>query len=319
VQRARISRITSIGAAALLALGLLPGVASAALPTAVVTQGSLLAQYSAGNDAGFSGSLTNADTSTLSRLYLEIDTTGVGALTYIRATVNGAVVASACDQPGDPLPIDCQFRRVRPGDTVAVVVGVTPDGTLARAHYTWATTGFGSGGGDNSHGDTWEVRNADLSDFYSEASLSSDPNFAGGFNESSIQTEIAVSALNPQGARLANLPAAVPASVQDNIAEGSNPDSTCPETEPLCQGTFGDWVEVSVADGQVFGTVFQIQIVYYSGTPKAFVHRDSSGQLVEIGPCPKKNPASGAPCFTWSSRTDTATIYTFQNGNYKGR
>ena len=323
MQRARISRITSIGAAALLTLGLLPGVASAALPSAQVTQRSLLAQYSAGNDAGFTGSLTNADTSTLSRLYLEIDTTGVSALTYIRATVNGAVVANACDRPGDPLPIDCQFRLVRPGDAVVVVVGVTPDGSLARAHYTWATTGFGSGGGDNSHGDTWEVRNTDLSDFYSEASLSTDPDYAGGFNESSIATNLIVSASNRQGARLSNLPAAVPSSVDDTVLDGSSALLTCVETAAIdCDQLVGDWVEVNVGDGQTFGSVFVIEIVYYQGNPKFFVHsyldEDNQVQQEYVGPCPRRNPASSAPCFTWKASTGTATIYTYFNGGWRG-
>lgn len=325
MQRARISRVTSIAGTAALILGLLPGVASAALPSADPTQRSLLAEYSAGNDAGFEGTLKSTDTSTLPRLYLAVDTVGVAALSYVRATINGAVVANACDKPGDPLPVDCLFRRVRPGDLVRVVIGVTPEVTASgvAVHYTWSTTGAGSGSGDNSHGDTWEVVDTAGGDVYSTSTLNGSGDYAGGFNESAIETTLAVSRSNPQAARLSNLPAAVPSSVRDTLADGSSALLTCVDSAEIdCDQLVGDWVEVNVGEGQTFGSVFVIDIVYYQGNPKFFVHSylDEGNQVQQeyVGPCPRRNPASSAPCFTWKASTGTATIYTYFNGGWRG-
>ncbi|HET7726707.1 MAG TPA: hypothetical protein VFK54_05205 [Candidatus Limnocylindrales bacterium] len=323
MHRARVSRITAIAGTAALVLGLLPGLASAAIPTAVPAQAALVAAYSVGNDTGFTGSLTNTDTSTLSRLHLQVQTTGATALSYVRASINNAVVASACEGVGSPLPVDCLFRNVRPGDEVRVVIGVTPDPGAAevRARYIWSTTGLGSGGGDNSHGDTWQTTSDSVS------VLSSSPDYAGGFNESSIQTALAVSSSNPQAARLSNLPSAVPAWVRDSIEDVTAPDPgedlfDCDELLVNCDQLVGDWVEVNVGDGQTFDSVFVIEIVYYQGNPRFFIHRyvDGDGNIVQetVEPCPRRNPASGAPCFTWKASTSTATIYTYFNGGWRG-
>ena len=90
MQRARISRVTSIAGTAALILGLLPGVASGAVPLASASAVALTPAYSAGNDVGFLGSYDYQDSSTLPRLKLELTLTGASTTTYIRATVNGA-------------------------------------------------------------------------------------------------------------------------------------------------------------------------------------------------------------------------------------
>jgi hypothetical protein len=133
----------------------------------------------------------------------------------------------------------------------------------------------------------------------------------------SIQNLQAVSASNRQATKLGLLPVGVAATVEDG------PDVTSPCTDTatfVCADAIGEWSEVFVGDGQTFSSVFTISIVYYQGTPKGFIHTFGDPlQQEEIGPCPKKNPASGAPCFTWTASSNTATIYTFHNGSYRGR
>jgi hypothetical protein len=92
-----------------------------------------------------------------------------------------------------------------------------------------------------------------------------------------------------------------------------------------CASLFGYWVDVQVGENATFGSPFQLQITYYDGTPKLFVHVYDAfdaelGQWVTlqetVTACARKNPTY--PCFTWSNRTDTATIYTDHNGGWKG-
>ena len=317
MQRARISRITSIVASAALVLGILPALASAAVPLASATTVALTPFYSAGNDVGFLGTYQYQDSSTLPRLDLDVSLVGATVTTYVSATVNGAVVG-ACEPAGSPLPVDCTFGQVRTNDVIEVVVGATPSdpaGTVT-ATYAWSTVGnTPSDGPGQSRGDTWRAAAA--------ASFLDDPNFAGGFNEGTIQTSLLVSKSNRQGARLASLPAAVPASVRDNVAETADGGLfDCDQTLADCLALIGDWVQVDVGGGQTFGSVFTIEVVYYQGTPKFFVHRyvDGDGNIVQetVGPCPKKDPVSGAPCFTWKANTSTATIYTYQNAGFRG-
>jgi hypothetical protein len=251
------------------------------------------------------------DGSTLAKLYLTVETTGAGSVAFVSATVNGSPVAKAC---GTALPVVCTFRQVRFEDHIVVLTAFNPavGATSVTARYVWSSTGSTDSDGGTSHGDIWDG-------IPHTASLNTDPDYAGGFvtgGSGTIQNLQVVSAGNPQATGLASLPSGVAATVLDG------PDATglCVDTASVdCSDAFGEWSEVTVGDGETFTTVFKITIKYYSGKPTGFVH--SYGDPVEqeyIGPCPKKNPASGAPCFTWSAKTNTATIYTFHNGSYKG-
>jgi hypothetical protein len=310
--RARVKRWTATTAmASLIALQAFAGSAAAAVPLATATSAAIPAQYSAGNAAGFRGTYVYGDGSTLAKLILKIETTDAASVAYVGATVNGSVVAKAC---GTALPVVCTFRQVRMNDRIIVAAAFTPavGATSVTAKFTWSSTGSTDSDGGTSHGDTW-------SDAAKTATLSSDPDYAGGFvtgSATSIQNLQAVSAGNPQATGLASLPTGVAATVFD----GALATGDCINTATVdCGNAFGEWSEVTVGDGETFTTAFKVTITYYSGTPKGFVH--SYGDPVQqefIGACPKKNPASGAPCFTWSAKTNTATIYTFHNGSYRG-
>lgn len=326
-----LGRLGAPAASALLVLQLFAGVGQAAIPSATATNEALPPAYTDGNAVGFRTTLVHQDKSTISQLYLRltVDATDVatpagsgiegGTITYAPvATRNGVTVAGACattDAMGPVLVIDCSFRSIRPDDRVRVTVGVTPVGYTAGDSITasgvWSTTGLGSGSGDNSHGDTWT--GAAATAFYAAGMT----NYAGGFDTTSIATYQVVSSTNPQASRLASLPRGVPATVQDNVAPGA---VTCVNDAAAginCSALTGDWVTVDVGDGQVFGSLFQIQISFYSGSPKGFVHVSDvyeDGQQL-IAPCAKRNPVY--PCFTWAAKTRTATIFTYHNGSVR--
>jgi hypothetical protein len=299
----------------LIALGTFAGTAGAAVPLAQASSEAIPAQYSAGEAAGFRGIYDYQDGSTLARLILKIETSGAASVAFRAATKNGAAVANACDT-GVPV-MTCTFRQIRFQDHLVVVAAFNPaaSATSVSATFSWSTTGATpNDGGDHSHGDIWDGTSH-------TATLSTDPNYAGGFSTSSdgsISNLQVVTADNRQATGLASLPAGVAASVEDGPAI----ESSCTDTVDVdCSDVIGEWSEVFVGDGQSFETVFTITIVYYQGTPKGFVHTYGDPDDPEqefIGPCPKKAPASGAPCFTWSARNNTATIYTFHNGSYKG-
>jgi hypothetical protein len=295
----------------LIALQAFAGSAAAAVPLASAASAAVPSQYSAGNAPGFRGTYDYQDGSTLAKLYLTIETTNAASVAYVGAMVNGSLVAKAC---GTALPVVCTFRQVRFGDHIVVAAAFTPSvgATSVTAKFSWSSTGSTDSDGGTSHGDIWDG-------VPHTASLSTDPDYAGGFvtgGATSIQNLQLVSAGNPQATGLVSLPSGVAATVFD----GAFATGVCINTADVdCSDVFGQWSEVTVGDGETFGTAFKITIKYYSGTPKGFVH--SYGDPVQqeyIGACPKKNPASAAPCFTWSAKTNTATIYTFHNGSYRG-
>jgi hypothetical protein len=287
--------------------------AFAAVPTGSATNEAIPAQFSAGSNVGFRTSFDEQDTSSLSKLYLVLNVTGASSNFYVSATLNGGTVAKACTLG---IPVTCTFKTVRPGDHVVVTAGfsVAANTTTVTGDGIWSTSGASTrDGGGTSHGDTWADPNGAAA-----STFSSDVNFGGGFsvsNGTEIANGQAVSTLNRQATKLLGLPAGVAATVLD----GSTSTGDCGTID--CSSAFGEWSEVTVGDGQTFGSPFQIVITYYQGKPAGFVHRYGSAPNYSyelVGPCPKKNPAGAAPCFTWDARTSQATILTFHNGSWRG-
>lgn len=315
--RATSLRRLAGGAAALLLAGATllsaTGAALAAVPTALADSAAIPSSYSAGNAAGFRGTFHFTDASTLAKLYLNLKTTGADANVYFSATKNGANVARNCTV-GAALTT-CVFKTVRTDDIFVVTSAYSTSAAEVTANFVWSTTGSTGSDGGTSHGDTWD-------DITRTATLSADPNYGGGFSVASggsIANGQAVTATNRQATKLGGLPAGVLATVLD----GAGATGSCVSNATIdCTTLFGEWSEVNVGDGQTFGSAFTIVITYYSGTPRGFVHSylDANGDLQQetVGSCPKKNPAAAAPCFTWSAKTNQATIYTFHNGSWKG-
>ncbi|MDQ3128006.1 MAG: hypothetical protein M3Q66_06055 [Chloroflexota bacterium] len=311
-----IRRLAGGSAALLLAAATLlsaTGAALAAVPSADAASSSVPGSYSAGNAAGFRGTFHFTDGSTLAKLYLNLKTTGADASVYFTATRNGANVAGNCT-PGAALTV-CAFKSVRTDDMFVVTSAYSTSAAAVTANFAWSSTGQTGSDGGTSHGDNWD-------NIPRTATLSNDPNYGGGFSVStgsSISNSQAVTASNRQATKLVGLPAGVLASVLDG------PDVVAPCTSNAivdCNALIGEWSEVNVGDGQAFGSPFTIVITYYLGTPRGFVHSylDANGVLQQetVGSCPKRNPAAAAPCFTWSAKTNQATIYTLHNGSWKG-
>jgi hypothetical protein len=305
------------GAAALMLVGTMlltaTGSVLASVPAATSTTDALPATVT-GDIVGFRTNLFYADGSTLAKAFVTIFTDGTGTNRYVQATRNGAPVAKACTVVSDL--VSCTFKTVRTNDHLAVTVAYDRIATIATARGIWSSTGSPtSDTGDNSHGDTWTDPDGAATATYDATST----DYAGGFSivaGSSIGNAQAVSSTNRQATRVAGLQAGIAATVLD----GASVQGDCGPYD--CGTAIGEWSVVSVGDGQTFGTPFQIVITFYAGTPRSFVHQyvDDAGvtQYELIGACPKKNPASGAPCFTWSAKDNEATIYTYHNGGLKG-
>jgi hypothetical protein len=287
------------------------GTGLAGIPSATADTVAAPSAYSAGGDAGFVGTLTYTDSSTLSKLFLHLNVTGSTELTFLSVTKNGSAVAGAC---GASLPLDCTFRQARTGDVYRVQIGARPaaDAADVTAEYIWSSTGATSSDPGSSHGDTWSDA--------ATALLNGDPDFGGGLSTGKpIANFQALSAANLQSARLENVPLGVPATVLDG------PDATgvCVDTPTVdCSDFTSEWIELNVGDGQTFGSPFMVVVAFYSYTPKAFLHSfvDEAGvsQQELILQCPKKGFDGTTACFTWSAKSKTATIFTRHNGSMRG-
>jgi len=316
VNRARARRLGgTVIVGTLIAFQLFAGSAGAAVPSGTATVTAIPARFTAGNDVGFRATfaLKAGETSTLSKLFLVLKVTGVDENTYLSATRNGANATKSCVMG---VPVTCTFKSFRPGENVVVTAGfnVTDGIETATGDAIFSTSGSSERDGGTSHGDTWVDEEGAASSV-----LTDDPNYGGGFSSilgSTIQNGQVVTALNRQATKLAALPAGVAATVLD----GGAATGSCGPYD--CSSSIGEWSEVTVGDGQPFGSPFQIQITFYQGTPKSFVHQyvDSTGttQYELVGACPKKSPGSAAPCFTWTANISTATIFTLRNGSWKG-
>jgi hypothetical protein len=313
VARARFGRRTvALTAASLLALQLFSGAGIAAVPSATASADALAPGYSGTNASGYRATFDYTDASTLAKLFLHVNTTGAESRTFLSITKNGAAVSNACE-PG--LPLDCSFRQVRQGDHFVVTLGLAPlaSATAVSAEFIWSSNGATDSDGGTSHGDTWVDPDGPAT-----TPKSTDPNFGGGFFGTGGGTvqNANVGPGNSQSTKLANLPAAVAATVLD----GPNVTFACITTSTVnCATQFGEWSEIHVGDGQVFTTAFQALISYAgNANPKGYIHALDGGGQEAVGLCPKKNPAASAPCFTWNNQSNTATLYLLQNGGIKG-
>ena len=143
------------------------------------------------------------------------------------------------------------------------------------------------------------------------ASFNGSGDYAGGFNGRPIANfQVVDKNVNTQAARLAGLPVGVAASVDDS------PSNNFPCTSNSvvnCSKLSGYWVKVDVGGGATFGSAFQVQIKYYSGTPSFFVHvyTDASGATQQETILPAARRASSRRASPGATKTNTATIYTF--------
>jgi hypothetical protein len=293
VNTKRIGKLATVAASAALTLQLFAGASLAAVPNGSST-GQSLGDVGGDGWAGFTTSLSYDDTSTLAKLYLEIDLTNSAGVPYFVATKNGNSVANQCDVSASV--ILCTFKTVRNGDDFVVTLAVDP---LAAGNVTasgnWSSTGFVPGG-NQSHGDAWPIGGPDSNTLV--AVYNADGDFSAGFGNTSLTTQ---ASNNKQSAKLTGLPAGKYASVNDNGGT---------------DGVGFSIINISVNGGAAED--FELVVTYPKNTqaPNSYFHFASTGYAnTEYFLCAKG--AEKVNCFTWDKKTYSATLYLQHNGSLR--
>jgi hypothetical protein len=316
----QIRKLATVAATAALALQLFAGATLAAVPDADFEGQSY--DFAGTGWAGFATTLDYTDTSTLAKLYLEIDVSGASSIGYVGASKNSNPVGG-CSPSGTV--VKCLFKTVRNGDSFTVEVGAVPaSATTANVTATggWSSTGYVVGG-NNSHGDSWplcrvltdtdcrQAPDAPAEDafgypekvVYLVASRGTDQggNYSEGFGNKTLSTNQTVDKrTNPQAARLENLPAGVFASVND---------------QATFDDTTGFWkLEIHVLTDS--DLPFDLVILYPKGTsaPTAYEHIADDGTSTTYTACAKGDTTE---CFEWSNKNSTATLHLPHNGGVR--
>ncbi len=309
MNKQQFRKLAIVGAATALSLQLLAGAASAAVPSAT-SGGSTYGPFAGDGWAGFALTYDYNDSSTLAKLYLEIDIAGGAAVQSFDITKDGSSVKGCATSA---TLITCQIKTVRMGAQFAATLVVRPTADASEVRLTggWSSTGYVVGG-NNSHGDSWDlcqdgqsgcqVDNDPLTLNELVSSRTGDDNTAAGFGNTSLNTSTTNLGGNGQAASLKSLPNGKYAVVNDNAGDGG--------AFPL--------VSITVNDGAPLdGTgTFQLVIVYPKGTnaPSSYTHTTDAN--VQIYTACAKNQAK-FECFDWSNRNNTVTLYLHHNGTLK--
>ncbi len=320
-------RLATVATTALLGTMLLGvGTATAAVPVLHATFDVLSPIVKNGDIAGFRASITNNDTSTVSQLFL-IDKLSDGTLFSVTTT------QGKCNAPTAG-PLYCALGQLKPTKSVTVVFTLT---TLASttsdlAKVAFNTTGLGSGGGDNSHGDSWP------SNFTSVALTNSD-DFGGRYVANNdlkvVQNLQALSNANPHSTKTFAPISGIYTTVEDV-------DCATIPIDAICAGLttgFGQVSKVNVNNGvDVSGTAgptllhFTIQ-TFASEVPSGknannifvlhtYAGLGSSETITQA--CtfsPKNNPVpANAPCIAVlkvGGGSFQVDVWTFHNGGLR--
>jgi hypothetical protein len=275
----------------------------------------------------------NCDTSTISQFYLtagaEIGSVAQATYTIVRAdtrTTSGTCPVSS--------PLNCSFGQIKPGDTVyAAVVFTTPTAASTGAlngAFTWSTVGLGSGGGDNSHGDSW-VQPATVD-------INSSPDFAGTWVLSKKTVTVSNDSVGPgnsQSESIKGIFTNKPVTVEDGPAFTPIGLLDCglaltqAECDAFNSGKFGEWVSANVNNNEIFSTAFTITIQIDASAIPSGVNKNNltiyhqwydtvsqSWQDESIGSSCKQ---AAVPCrdVTTGKTFWTVVIQTFHNGNFR--
>lgn len=255
-----------------------PGITAAKTPSWVGSITSLPPMIQAGAAAGYELTITNKGPSNISQLYL--------------FTVHGApdvayVSDPRCNQGGQ---LYCSFGSLPKRQSITLTVAFPTPAQAAgtfSADFEWNTTGLGSGGGDNSHGDALSITGS--------TALSADAqNFIGGFLLPTSNTVLAnnqsIDSGNPQASTLYAPTTGIGASVGDgDLGE-------CPAGF-VC---FGQATRLVVGDGSTKYGMFKLVVLLdssiipnnKSASNVGVVHVLDNGAAQDItGVC----PASGVP------------------------
>jgi hypothetical protein len=234
----RVRRAASVLTSALLALMLLgPSAALAATPDLSPTFSVIPTTVKNGDYVAFRASIRNDDTSTVSQLFL-VELLRDPSLTLLTPITTSQ---GTCDTTGATFM--CTLGQLKPHRTATVTaVFQTPlTGTSATESLEFNTTGLGSGGGDNSHGDSWPSGPMTVA-------LSTSDDFGGRYvlnsNLTIVENSQALSNANPHSTRAYAPTTGIGVTVEDIDCTTS--------TDPICDGFttgFGQVSKVNVNEG----------------------------------------------------------------------
>lgn len=201
----RHRRVASVITSALLALMLIgPGTVQAAVPVLTPSWTVIPTTVHNGDYVAFRASIKNDDTSTVSQLYLVELVARDPNLTLFSISPS----QGSCDTSGATFM--CSLGQLKPNRTATVtaVFSTAATGTSATERWEFNTTGLGSGGGDNSHGDSWSSFFTDDSETVVDllkVALSSSDDFGGRYvlnnNLKIVENSQALSSANPHSTR----------------------------------------------------------------------------------------------------------------------
>lgn len=293
----RLTRtLASFGLGTGLIIGMLavPTAALAGVPNwEILSVQALPGAVTPGGDAGYAVTIRNNGPSNISQLYFYAD--GAPNPTY------SASSQGSCANPSGSL--FCSLGALRAGQTATIVSAFpTPtSGSSFSVDFFFNTTGLGSGGGDNSHGDELIA--------VGTTALNDDPNFAGRFVRDSLTVgNGAISgAGNQQSTTVISPVPNIAVTVADGGAVTNNP--ACP-TGLVC---VLETSQLLVGDGSaqygLFKVVIRIDKTALRGlSVKSLdvVHLfDDETPPEQLGPCPKQGPIT----------TDCATVKGIPGGH----
>ncbi len=215
-----------------------PSAALAATPNLTPTFSVIPTTVKNGDYVAFRASIRNDDTSTVSQLFLVELLRDPSLTLYSVNTSQGT-----CDTTTDPTSFMCTLGQLKPHRTATVTaIFQTPlTGLSATESLEFNTTGLGSGGGDNSHGDSWPSGPMIVE-------LSSSDDFGGRYvlnsNLTIVENSQALSNANPHSTRAYAPTTGIGVTVEDIDCTTSS--------DPICDGFsagFGQVSKVNVNEG----------------------------------------------------------------------
>jgi Flp pilus assembly protein TadG len=328
--------VASAASVTLLALMLIvPSTVSAAVPVLTDSWDVIPSTVKNGDFVAFRASIKNDDTSTVSQLFLD-ELVEDPTLTFVSISPS----QGTCDTTGDKFL--CTLGQLKPRRTATVTaIYQTPlTGSSATVRWEFNTTGLGSGGGDNSHGDSWPSGEG-TTDLLTVA-LSNSDDFGGRYvlnsNLQIVENSQALNNANPHSTRAYAPTTGIGVTVEDI-------DCTDVPADPLCADLatgFGQISKVNVNDGlDVSGSAGTTLLHFYiqldsSETPSgtnannvvinhAYVDEATGlpdDELIDDA-CTfarKATIPNNAPCLTVKNLSGGdlgIDIWTFHNGGFK--
>jgi hypothetical protein len=286
------------------------GSASAGQPHWSMTVENLPSLVSAGSEAGFQVTISNAGPSNISKLYLRTDTSV--APDYVTTT------QGACAAPGTQL--SCSFGGLRKGQSVTVVAAFPTSAaatSFVAGFYANTSGASSSDKGHSSHGDTLRDPNEAATE------LTDSPDFAGGFSVDGqpVSTDNSLSESNVQSTTVTPPTNGIVTTAQDGLGDDA---FTCTG----CLGTlFGEWSSVNVDNGQVQGGLIKVtllvrgdQIPYYDTADDiSLVHvLDDGTTQILTERCGEELAANCIDVQELYGGDFLITAYVTQNGGFKG-